>query len=131
MRYEAIPPSKQGSTVTFVLSGAAGLHVSLPIRLHCVLLGAPLALPLFLAVLSAEVLLNPGEIAQRSGRVVVHARRLRADVNPLLNFRRGSLPQLPRQVVASPVELKVLVPLEPFVADLAHETVRRHQSFRR
>lgn len=92
---EAIPPGKQSSTVTFVLSGATNLRVSFPIRLHRVLLRALIAFPFLLPVFPAKMLLYPREIAESPRRIVVDAGRLRTDVNPLFHFLARSLPQLP------------------------------------
>lgn len=102
-----------------------------PIGLYSVLFRAPLALPFLLPVLSAEVLLDAGEVAQSSRGIVVHARGLRAHVNSLAHFLASSLLQLPRQVMAPSVKLQVLVTLKTFVADLAHESVGSQQCFGR
>lgn len=96
----------------------------LPVRLNGVLLRAPLALPLFLTVLSGVVLFDTGEIAECPSRIVMDTRRLRTDVNSFTNLITRPLSELPRQVVAASVKLQVLISLESFVADLAHESVR-------
>lgn len=95
------------------------------IRLDGVFLGAALAFVLLLAVFPAEMLFDSGEITECSRRIVVDACGLRADVDALPHVLAAPLPELPRQVVAASVELQILVALEPFAADLAHESIRR------
>ena len=124
-------PWEEGATVTLVFSSATGLSVSFPIRLDCVFLGALVTLPLLLAVLPAEVLLDAGEVSECPRRIVVDAGLLRADVHLLLYFLVRPLPQLPWKVVTPPVKLKVLIPLEPFVAYLTYESVGGHEGLGR
>lgn len=87
----------------------------------CALFTNPL---LVVTVLPPEMLLNPNQIPQRVGRVVVQATGFGANEHPFPHLGRLPLQELPRHLVASPVHLEVLVPLEPLVADLAHVSVR-------
>nr|GLL33888.1 hypothetical protein B296_00055650 [Ipomoea trifida] len=94
--------------------------MSFPIRLDSILLGALIALPFLLPMLSAEVFLDPSEVPESSRRVMVNAALLRAYIHLLLDhFLVVPLLQLPWQIVPSPVQLQILVPLETLVADFA------------
>ena len=97
--------------------------MGLPIRLHSILFGALVTLPLLLTMFPAKMLLYPSQIAESSRWIMVDTCGLRAHVNPLLHLLTGSLPQLPWKVVTSPVELQILVSLKPFVANFTHEAV--------
>ena len=86
MSYEAILPGEKGSTVTSIFSCTTGFGVSLPIRLNSIDLGALVTLPLLLSMLSAKVLLDPREIPECPGGVMVDARGLGAHIDPLSDF---------------------------------------------
>lgn len=128
---KTIPPGKRSSTIALILSSSTNLGVRLPIGLHGVFLGAFIAFPLLLAVFSAEMLLNSGEIAESPRRIVMNTGSFRTNINPLLHFLARPLLQLPWQIMPPPMQLQILVPLKSFTANFAHESVRRHQSLRR
>lgn len=105
-------------------SGATRFKMCFVIRLHCVAFGASLADPLLVtAVFSSEVLLYADKITKSVARVMVQASRLRANEDSLLHQWRLPLQELPGNLVAAPVHLKVLVSLESLVADLTDETI--------
>ena len=76
-----------------------------PIGLNRVFLGAFLALVLLLAVFTRVVFLDPGEVPECPGMLVVDAGRLGAKIDLSLHFFRGFLLELPRKVVSSSMEL--------------------------
>jgi hypothetical protein len=131
MGHETVSSGKEGSAITAVLAGAAGFGMSFPVGLNSVSLGALVALPLLLSMLAAKVLLYASQVAQSARRVVMHTGGLRADIDALANLLAGPLPQLPGQVMAPSVQLQVLIPLKPFVTNLAHKSIGRHQCSRR
>ncbi|KAF5773487.1 hypothetical protein HanRHA438_Chr13g0599731 [Helianthus annuus] len=66
MRYEAIFPVKDCSTITLVLSSTTNFAMSFPIRLNCILFRTLFALPLLLTMLTKIMLLNSGKISKSS-----------------------------------------------------------------
>lgn len=121
---KAILPGEKGSTVTSILSSSTSFRMSLPIRLNSIDLRAFLTLPFLLPMFSAKVFLDSGEIAKSPGRVVVDASWLGTNIGSLSNnLFVVSLLQLPWEVVASPVKLKILIPLKPFGAYLTHKSI--------
>lgn len=96
-----------------------------PIGLDGIFLRTLITLPVLLTMLTAEVLLDACEIPKRARWIVVNAAGLRANINPFLHLLPRPLPELPWQVMPSPVKLQILISLKTFVADLAYEPVRR------
>lgn len=101
--------------------------MSLPIRLDGILLRTSVALPLLLPMLPGEVLFYACEITQSSGCIMVRAGDLGADIHLLLSVGAASLLELPWQIMAPPVELEVLVSLEPLMADFTYVSVCRNE----
>lgn len=75
----------------------------LPVGLDCIFLRALVAFPFLLPMFPTVVLLDPCQIAKSSCRVVVHTRRLGADVDALANLGGGPLPQLPWKIMTPPM----------------------------
>lgn len=127
---EAVPPGEEGAAVATILTGAANLSVSLQVGLNGVSLRTLIALPFFLSMLSAKMFLDACEISQSSRRIMVNTSGFWAEINPLPHLFGALLPQLPWKIVASPVQLQVLLSLKSLVTHFADESVRRHQRFR-
>lgn len=119
-------PGENGATVALILASAAALGMSFPIRLNGVFLRTLITLPLLFAVFPAVMFLDSSQITESAIRVVMNAARFRTYVHSFPYFAIRSLPELPRQVVPSSVELEVLVSLETFVTDLTDEPVPCH-----
>lgn len=116
-------PGEKGSAVTSVFSSSTGFRVSLPIWLNCIDLWTLLTLPFLLPMFPTEVFLDSCKIAKGPWGMVVDTCGLRANIGFLFYLFAVSLLQLPWKVVASPVELKVLISLKPFVADLTDKSI--------
>lgn len=86
MSDETIPPCKHSPAIALVFFCATDFAMSLPIRLNSVIFGALLALVFLLAVLSTKVLLNPRQIPQCPGRIMVDTGRLWAYIHFLPHF---------------------------------------------
>ena len=78
-------------------------------------------------MLPAKVLLDPCEVTKSPRWVVVDTAGLWAHIGPLPVLFAVPLLQLPWKVMASPVELKVLVPLKSLLAYLTHKPVGGHK----
>lgn len=102
-----------------------------PIGLNRVSFGALITLPFLFSMLSTEMLLDAGEIAQRPGGIVMDTRFLGTNIHSFPDFLGRPLAQLPWEVMPTPVKLQVLVSLEPLVANFAHKSVGGHESLRR
>jgi len=107
---------------------ATGFDVCLVIRLNGIPFGALVTDPLLvIAVLPSEVLLDAHKIPKGMARVMVQTAWLWTHKDSLLLPLCLPLKQFPWHLVPSPVHLKILVPLEPLVADLTHISVRFQQ----
>uniref|UniRef100_A0A7C9E0I0 Uncharacterized protein n=1 Tax=Opuntia streptacantha TaxID=393608 RepID=A0A7C9E0I0_OPUST len=126
MSDEAVPPREKSTTITTILPGATNLRMSLPIGLNRILLRALITLPLLLAMLPTVMLLDSSQIPEGSSWVMVHTGRFGADVHLLPNLVLiRPLLKLPWKVMPPAMQLQVLVPLEPLVADLAYKPICR------
>lgn len=123
-------PREKGSTVTSVVPCATDLGVSLPIWLNCITLWTFFTLPLFLTMFSTKVLSDPSEVPKSPWRFMMYACWLWAHVYFLpYHIFVSSLLQLPWQIMASSMKLKILISLETFVADLTHKSIACQQAF--
>lgn len=119
-------PGEKGSTVTSVFSGATGLGMSFPVRLNSIAFRAFVTFPFFLTVLSAKVFLDSGKVTECPRGVVVYATCFWAHVHLFPYLFTASLLEFPWKVVSSPVKLKILVSLKPFVTYFTHESICCH-----
>lgn len=126
--YEALHPGEDTATVTRMAAGAAGLEMGLVVGLDGIGLGALGAHPLpVVAVLAPEVLLDADQVPEGVARVMMQAARFGAHEDPFPHLGGLPLQQLPGHLVPPPVHLKVLVALEPLVADLANISIGLQQ----
>lgn len=123
---EKSKPRKEGTTITLILPSTTNLNMSLPIRLNSIFLRTFITFPLLFTMFSTKMLLNSSQISQSSRRIMMNTARFRTNINPLPNLFARSLPQLPWQVMASSMKLKILISLKSFVAYFAYESVCRH-----
>ena len=105
--------------------------MSLPIGLHGILLRTLFAFVLLLSVLAGKMLFDASQVPKRTSWIVMKAGGFGTNVDFLLHFRAASLPEFPRQIMASPMQLQVLVSLKTFMADFADESIRRQKRSRR
>ena len=125
-------PREKGSTITSVLSSATSLGMSFPIRLNSVPLRTLITFPFLLAMLSTKVLLDSRQVPKSPQWIMMNTACFWTHINFLpYNLFVSSLLQFPWQIVPSFVKLKILISLKPLAADLAYESIRRHQRLRR
>ncbi|XP_074579002.1 uncharacterized protein LOC141835445 [Curcuma longa] len=120
MRLVAVLPGECFSALALEVAEGVVLEVGLQVGLDGVGLGALWASQVLRSMLAVEVLLDAGDVTERTGTVAVDTGGDRADVELAARRRATRLLELVVNVVGAHVELQILVALEALVAHCAN-----------